>query len=192
MSINKKKHYFMDDGSKTENKGTPNIQLPDGTTYAPGIDTSPELRKELDKTDPNWDGKQWIALPETRMLPQEDRVIVLPDPAMEKSAGGIIVADAYKDRHVPARGTIISVGPGKDVGNNSILFKIYQLLYSLYRMFCLIFRKDIEPMDPHIAIPAKRGDRVMYGHYAGVPVEDPDDPKKVYLIMRWHDIFVKL
>jgi len=43
--------------------------------------------------------------------PNEDRVLVLPAPAEEKTAGGIIIPDAAKEK--PQTGTVVSVGPGK-------------------------------------------------------------------------------
>lgn len=41
----------------------------------------------------------------------DDRVLVSPDKAEEKSAGGIIIPDTAKEK--PASGTVVAVGPGK-------------------------------------------------------------------------------
>jgi chaperonin GroES len=180
--MSNKKHFFVGDGVPNE----PPAAIVDAngnvaeSTYVPGVD----VRVAAAKTDPNWDmeKKVWKILPETRMSPYEDRLIILPDPAMEKSAGGIIVAEAYQDKHVPSRGTVIAVGPGKDIGGSSIMAKIYKLL-------CTVFQKE---EDLYAGMAQKRGDRVMYGHYAGIPIEDPDDEKKTYLIMRPHDVFIKI
>ncbi len=46
------------------------------------------------------------------MKPINDRVVVKPAPANEKSQGGIIIPDTAKEK--PQRGEIIAVGPGKD------------------------------------------------------------------------------
>jgi len=46
------------------------------------------------------------------MKPINDRVIVKPDPAEEKTAGGIIVPDTAKEKQ--QKGKVIAVGPGKD------------------------------------------------------------------------------
>ncbi|MEL7122374.1 MAG: co-chaperone GroES [Bacteroidota bacterium] len=46
------------------------------------------------------------------MKPINDRVVVKPAPAEEKTKGGIIVPDTAKEK--PLRGEIIAVGPGKD------------------------------------------------------------------------------
>ena len=46
------------------------------------------------------------------MKPINDRVVVKPAPAEEKTKGGIIIPDTAKEK--PQRGEIIAVGPGKD------------------------------------------------------------------------------
>lgn len=43
--------------------------------------------------------------------PNEDRVLVEPAAAEEKTAGGIIIPDTAKEK--PQKGTVIAVGPGK-------------------------------------------------------------------------------
>ncbi|MFZ1705983.1 MAG: co-chaperone GroES [Saprospiraceae bacterium] len=45
------------------------------------------------------------------MKPINDRVVVKPSAAEEKTAGGIIIPDTAKEK--PQRGEVISVGPGK-------------------------------------------------------------------------------
>lgn len=46
------------------------------------------------------------------MKPINDRVVVKPAAAEEKTAGGIIIPDTAKEK--PQRGEVIAVGPGKD------------------------------------------------------------------------------
>lgn len=46
------------------------------------------------------------------MKPINDRVVVKPAPADEKTKGGIIIPDTAKEK--PQRGEIVAVGPGKD------------------------------------------------------------------------------
>ena len=46
------------------------------------------------------------------LKPINDRVVVKPAPADEKTKGGIIIPDTAKEK--PQRGEIIAVGPGKD------------------------------------------------------------------------------
>ncbi len=46
------------------------------------------------------------------MKPINDRVVVKPAPAEERTKGGIIIPDTAKEK--PQRGEIIAVGPGKD------------------------------------------------------------------------------
>lgn len=46
------------------------------------------------------------------MKPINDRVVVKPSPAEEKTKGGIIIPDTAKER--PQKGEVVAVGPGKD------------------------------------------------------------------------------
>ncbi|MFT5168719.1 MAG: chaperonin GroES [Saprospiraceae bacterium] len=46
------------------------------------------------------------------MKPINDRVVVKPAQAEEKTSGGIIIPDTAKEK--PQKGEIIAVGPGKD------------------------------------------------------------------------------
>jgi chaperonin GroES len=46
------------------------------------------------------------------MKPINDRVVVKPALAEEKTQGGIIIPDTAKEK--PQRGEIVAVGPGKD------------------------------------------------------------------------------
>lgn len=50
--------------------------------------------------------------PALKLKPINDRVVVEPAKAEEKTAGGIIIPDTAKEK--PQRGTVIAVGPGKD------------------------------------------------------------------------------
>lgn len=52
-----------------------------------------------------------------KLIPMEDRVVVEPKEAEEKTAGGIVLPDSAKEK--PLMGTVIAVGPGKllDSGN---------------------------------------------------------------------------
>ena len=43
--------------------------------------------------------------------PLDDRVVVEPMEAEEKTAGGIVLPDAAKEK--PQRGTVVAVGPGR-------------------------------------------------------------------------------
>ncbi|MFZ1751324.1 MAG: co-chaperone GroES [Saprospiraceae bacterium] len=46
------------------------------------------------------------------MKPINDRVVVKPAPAEEKTSGGIIIPDTAKEK--PQRGEVVAVGPGKE------------------------------------------------------------------------------
>ena len=49
--------------------------------------------------------------PKMSLTPLHDRVIVLPAPAEEKTAGGIIIPDTAKEK--PQTGKVVAAGPGK-------------------------------------------------------------------------------
>ncbi len=61
--------------------------------------------------------------------PINDRVVVKPAPADEKTKGGIIIPDTAKEK--PQRGEVIAVGPGKD-GNKMTVKKGDTILYGKY------------------------------------------------------------
>ena len=45
------------------------------------------------------------------LRPLEDRVVIEPKAAEEKTAGGIVLPDAAQEK--PQRGTVVAVGPGR-------------------------------------------------------------------------------
>ena len=63
------------------------------------------------------------------MKPINDRVVVKPAPAEEKTAGGIIIPDTAKEK--PQRGEVVAVGPGKD-GEKMTVKKGDTVLYGKY------------------------------------------------------------
>ncbi len=66
--------------------------------------------------------------------PLDDRVIVKPTEADDKTAGGIILPDTAKDK--PTRGEVIAVGPGRlndDGSRTELSVKIGdQVIYGKY------------------------------------------------------------
>src|SRR5438876_8009161 len=56
-----------------------------------------------------------------KVRPLDDRVVVEPLEAEEKTAGGILLPDTAKQK--PQRGRVLAVGPGKmlDNGNRAVL-----------------------------------------------------------------------
>jgi chaperonin GroES len=46
-----------------------------------------------------------------KIRPLEDRVVIEPKPAEERTAGGIVLPDNAQEK--PQRGTVVSIGPGK-------------------------------------------------------------------------------
>lgn len=63
------------------------------------------------------------------MKPINDRVVVKPAAAEEKTEGGIIIPDTAKEK--PQRGEVIAVGPGKD-GNQMTVQVGDIVLYGKY------------------------------------------------------------
>lgn len=63
------------------------------------------------------------------MKPVNDRVVIKPAKAEEKTKGGIIIPDTAKEK--PQRGKVIAVGPGKD-GNKPTVKKGDVVLYGKY------------------------------------------------------------
>ncbi|MCE7910264.1 MAG: co-chaperone GroES [Candidatus Brocadia sp.] len=90
--------------------------------------------------------------------PLDDRVVIEPMEAEEKTAGGILLPDTAKEK--PMKGKIIAVGEGK-------------MLESGKRAELLV----------------KKGDKVLYGKYAGTEVAVDG---KEYLVMRESDILAKI
>jgi chaperonin GroES len=63
------------------------------------------------------------------MKPINDRVVIKPAAAEEKTKGGIIIPDTAKEK--PQRGEVIAVGPGKD--GNPMTVKVGDtVLYGKY------------------------------------------------------------
>ena len=56
-----------------------------------------------------------------KLIPLEDRVVVKPQEAEAKTAGGIVLPDSAKEK--PLMGKVIAVGPGKmlDSGNRGAM-----------------------------------------------------------------------
>jgi chaperonin GroES len=52
-----------------------------------------------------------------RLRPLDDRVVVEPMEAEERTAGGIVLPDTAKEK--PQRGTVVAVGPGKLLDSGS-------------------------------------------------------------------------
>jgi len=63
------------------------------------------------------------------MKPINDRVVVKPMPAEEKTAGGIYIPDTAKEK--PQKGEVVAVGPGKD-GNLMTVANGDVVLYGKY------------------------------------------------------------
>jgi len=76
----------------------------------------------------------------TNIKPLDDRVIVKPSEAEEKTSAGIILPETAKEK--PMHGDVIAVGPGK-----------------------------LNEDGQRTAVEVSKGDRVIYGKYAGTEIE---------------------
>ncbi|MBS0209834.1 MAG: co-chaperone GroES [Planctomycetes bacterium] len=74
------------------------------------------------------------------LRPLDDRVVVEPLEAEEMTAGGIVLPDTAKEK--PQRGTVVSVGPGKQLDNGQ-----------------------------RGKLSVVIGDEVLYGKYTGMEIE---------------------
>lgn len=63
------------------------------------------------------------------MKPINDRVVIKPSPAEEKTKGGIIIPDTAKEK--PQKGEVVAIGPGKD-GNLMTVSVGDTVLYGKY------------------------------------------------------------
>jgi chaperonin GroES len=77
--------------------------------------------------------------------PLEDRVVVQPSEAEERTAGGIVLPDTAREK--PQRGTVVAVGPGK----------------------------LLEKSGERAQMSLKVGDKIFYGKYAGTEIEMDGD-----------------
>ncbi len=84
-----------------------------------------------------------------KIRPLDDRVVVEPVEAEEKTAGGIVLPDTAKEK--PQRGTVVAVGPGKLLDSGK--------------------RGD--------AVASRVGDEVIYGKYCGTDIEVDGDEVKI-------------
>lgn len=62
--------------------------------------------------------------------PLDDRVLVAPAIAEEKTAGGIIIPDSAKEK--PQKGEVVAVGPGKNKDEPMTVKVGDQILYGKY------------------------------------------------------------
>lgn len=128
----------------------------------------------------------------TRMKPEEDRVIIYPDPVELMTAGGLYKSDETVKAERPVTGTVVAVGPGKPYQDSGSTMVLLRLLSAMERRDSRDYglKETINALK-HQQSSLKPGDRVMYGRYAGTPAKDPFTGAEI-LIMRPGDIFVKI
>jgi co-chaperonin GroES (HSP10) len=149
-----------------------------------------ELNETLKKREQE---KKVVTLAEllaTTLQPQEDRIVVWRDKVDSATETGIIKPQEVieKEQRATARGTVIAVGPGKD--NENLTQEILlELLREAGADKSVV--KELESRVVSTIANYKPGDRIMFGRFAGTPIDDPETGEEL-LIMRPSDIFVKL
>lgn len=96
---------------------------------------------------------------ELNIRPLGDRVIVKRAEKEQVSAGGIVIPESVKGER-PAEGVVVAVGAGKHMDNGD-----------------------------HRAVDVKKGDKILFGKYAGSEVKLGNDE---YLVLREEDIMAVL
>jgi chaperonin GroES len=77
-----------------------------------------------------------------KLKPLDDRIVVKPNEAEEKTASGLVIPDTAKEK--PQQGSVLAVGPGRRSEQTG----------------------DIIPLD------VKVGDTVVYSKYGGTEISD--------------------
>lgn len=107
-----------------------------------------------------------------RIRPLDDRVVVLPDEAEEKTPGGIFIPDNAKEK--PVRGKVLAVGPGR-----------YSANYAPGEMRPV--DEAVVYDDHRIPMTVKVGDAVYFNKYSGSELKKGWDDQTVK-VMRESDI----
>lgn len=84
-----------------------------------------------------------------KVKPLQDWVVIRPQEADEKSAGGIIIPDVAKEK--PQRGEVIAVGEGKNVEEKDAKGKVKEKKF--------------------VKTTLKPGDQILYEKYAARKIE---------------------
>ena len=101
-----------------------------------------------------------------KLIPLEDRVIILQDEGQAKTAAGIIVPDAYK--HKPSSGTVVEIGPGKPGMAEKIGYFVNdEFVTDLKQIEDLKITDRVVPVYP---TAFKIGDHVYFAPFTGAPV----------------------
>lgn len=97
------------------------------------------------------------------MKPREDRILIEPDPVVDKIAGLVM---GEKDREKPLTGTVIRVGPGRINHNIKLSISGDATPELLDRI-----QKLMETVHKPAGMDVAEGDRVMFGRYSGTRVK---------------------
>ena len=59
-----------------------------------------------------------------KVKPLADRVLIEPNPAEEKTAGGLFIPDTAKDQEKPQMALVVAVGPGGNVDGKEVKMNV--------------------------------------------------------------------
>jgi co-chaperonin GroES (HSP10) len=186
------KTILMGDGKLTDEERANLEQVTKDQEQSMKEMTEKEIQKEKDKK------KVTLSeLLETTIRPSEDRVVVWRDPVELVTEGGILKPESVieNEKRTTSKGTVIIAGPGRSNENltQEILCEILRQTEiangnkgdqpSMVDVFVDRIKTSTSVYSP--------GDRILFGRFAGTPVEDPETGEEL-LIMRPYDIFSKL
>lgn len=188
------KTYMMGDGSSSEEEKQMSREFTERQEQEMREVTQQHIEQEAIKLKVTLE-----QLLQTKISPEEDRVVVWKDQVASVTDTGIIKPEEVvkREEQSVSMGTVLVVGPGKksQAGlTNRLLMSIliYQQPHSdlavAHSLTCKALQEDIEHFDKITLMP---GDRIIFGRYAGTPVPDPVTKEEV-LILRPGDIFGKI
>ena len=119
-----------------------------------------------------------------KLLPLEDRVIILQDEAVAETKSGLAIPEQAQEK--PSSGTIIKVGPGKPSAHQPIGYLLNNVFHQTLNGMTVDINDRVSPV---YSMPFKERDRVIFSFYAGQEVEE--DGKK-YIVMRFSDLIAIL
>lgn len=119
-----------------------------------------------------------------KLLPLEDRVIILQDEAVAETKTGLVIPEQAQEK--PSSGTIVKVGPGKPSAYTPIGYLVNDVFNQSLQGMTVDINDRVVPI---YSMPFKEGDRVIFSFYAGQEVEEEG---KKYIVMRFSDLIAVL
>lgn len=119
-----------------------------------------------------------------KLLPLEDRVVILQDDATKQTNTGIFIPDTSQRK--PSTGTVVWIGPGKaDKGKPLGYLHNDEFHQSMEG-------REIKAEDRIVGVyemPIKEGDKVFFYQHSGVPIKLEEVE---YVVLRVSDVISRL